>query len=304
MSTIQRHRLCPNAPTRLLFAVLLSAALVFIAAGALATVQLQHAWLDPNGEPLPFTVEEEVLEFLATAEVVETVDELRGVTRPRKMLLDNGVLRMHAVFRDLDERRDRRRFRGRTHPVFRDSYQFEVAAYELSRMLGFDAVPPTVLRRVHGTSGSLQAFVEGAFRETDRRDRGLQPPDPVRWNRQWQQMELFDQLVYNLDRNSGNLLIDGDWKIWLIDHTIAFFRYTELEDTTEIVSCERRVWERLRALDRDVMRDRLRPFLLDVEIDGLLARADLIVERLAALIAARGEAAVIWDRDAWADSAQ
>jgi hypothetical protein len=32
-------------------------------------------------------------------------------------------------------------------------------------------------------------------------------------------MRAFDQLIYNTDRNLGNLLIDGDWRIWMIDHT-------------------------------------------------------------------------------------
>jgi hypothetical protein len=35
-------------------------------------------------------------------------------------------------------------------------------------------------------------------------------------------MALFDQLIFNDDRNQGNMLIGKDWKVWLIDHTQDF----------------------------------------------------------------------------------
>ena len=37
-----------------------------------------------------------------------------------------------------------------------------------------------------------------------------------------QLVRLFDQLIYNIDRNIGNLMITNDWRIWAIDHTRAF----------------------------------------------------------------------------------
>ena len=35
-------------------------------------------------------------------------------------------------------------------------------------------------------------------------------------------VRVFDQLIGNIDRNVGNLLITSDWRIWAIDHTRAF----------------------------------------------------------------------------------
>ena len=35
-------------------------------------------------------------------------------------------------------------------------------------------------------------------------------------------VRLFDQLIYNVDRNLGNLVIDKNWTIWMIDHSRAF----------------------------------------------------------------------------------
>jgi hypothetical protein len=35
-------------------------------------------------------------------------------------------------------------------------------------------------------------------------------------------MRVFDQLIYNTDRNTGNVLYDTGWRLWGIDHTRAF----------------------------------------------------------------------------------
>ena len=35
-------------------------------------------------------------------------------------------------------------------------------------------------------------------------------------------VRLFDQLITNVDRNLGNLLIDKNWTVWMIDHSSAF----------------------------------------------------------------------------------
>jgi hypothetical protein len=35
-------------------------------------------------------------------------------------------------------------------------------------------------------------------------------------------MQLFDSLIFNDDRNSGNYLVDADWELWLIDYSRAF----------------------------------------------------------------------------------
>ena len=54
----------------------------------------------------------------------------------------------------------------------------------------------------------------------------LQPPDTDLWNEQMQMVRVFDQLIYNVDRNMGNLLIGKTWRVWAIDHTRAF-RYSK-----------------------------------------------------------------------------
>ncbi|MFQ5742039.1 MAG: hypothetical protein ACE5HV_00460 [Acidobacteriota bacterium] len=254
----------------------------------------ERVLLGADGEPLPFQSNEEVEEFLRTAAVVEVKDIPQGVTDPRKVLLEKDGVRMHAVFRYVDITKDSVRIGKRLHPFFRDSYIFECAAYELSKMLGLDIVPPAVLRKVKNKKGSLQAWVEQGMTEMSRVEKSVQPPDLGRWRHQVYLMRLFDNLVYNLDRNQGNILLDSGWNMWLIDHTRAFRRYPDLETPSKLREVSRALWQRLQELDEAEVKERLKPFLRGAEIDGLLKRRRKLVEHFQALIAERGEAKVLY----------
>ena len=64
-------------------------------------------------------------------------------------------------------------------------------------------------------------------------------------------VRMFDQLIYNVDRNLGNLVIDKNWTIWMIDHSRAFRLLDEHQDAGQPVAAAiARVIERLKALDR------------------------------------------------------
>ena len=49
-----------------------------------------RVWVGPEGQPLPFGTDEEILEFLRTAEVVDIENIEIGVTRPRRITLEKG----------------------------------------------------------------------------------------------------------------------------------------------------------------------------------------------------------------------
>ena len=134
---------------------------------------------------------------------------------------------------------------------FKDHYIFECAAYRLALLLGFTNVPPVVPRTIDGKRGSLQAWVENALNEDDRVKEKIDPPNKRRWVYQIQQIRLFDNLIFNDDRNQGNILFDGDWNLWMIDHTRAFQNVPFLKDTRDLQFVERDIWERLQALDID-----------------------------------------------------
>jgi hypothetical protein len=100
-------------------------------------------------------------------------------------------------------------------------YRREVAAYELSKVLGWPRIPPTVVREEapHGV-GAVQLFIE-----SDRRHfLGEQTAHKDTWLR----VALFDVLTNNADRKSGHCLFDEEDRIWVIDHGLTFHTENKL----------------------------------------------------------------------------
>jgi hypothetical protein len=258
----------------------------------------QHVWLDGAGSPVPFQTHREIIKYLSSAEVVDRTPIGRGVTGAQRLVLEREGVRLRAAFRTVDERK-RGPFEGLPTSVrrLRDAAVFECAAYELSQALGLGRVPPTVCRKINGKAGSVQIWFEGAMTETDLAEKSLEPPDLTRWSLEKQVMYVFDALIANLDRNRGNILIDRDWKLWFIDHTRAFAQMSELLGRKKITRCSRDLWLALRNLEPDSLQERLGPFLTKGEIGALLKRRIALVAHIEALIAANGEAAVLFDID-------
>jgi len=96
-------------------------------------------------------------------------------------------------------------------------YKHEAAAYEFSRLLGWDFVPPTVIRDGPEGVGSLQVYVAHDpevhfFVQRERRE--LVP--------QLMRMCAFDAVTNNADRKGGHCLLDEHGRIWGIDHGLCF----------------------------------------------------------------------------------
>jgi hypothetical protein len=94
-------------------------------------------------------------------------------------------------------------------------YKREVAAYELSKVLGWPRIPPTVVRRnaPHGV-GAVQLFIEADGRHF----LGTNTAGSETWIR----VALFDVITNNADRKSGHCLFDRDDTVWVIDHGLTF----------------------------------------------------------------------------------
>ena len=269
--------------------------LAFALPGFGQTAVAYRPWIGPDGQPLPFRSDAEVLEFLRTAEVVSEKEISSGVTVPRKVLLEKDGIRANAVFRHIDLEDTAHRI-DPMEMHFRDSYRFEPAAYELSVMVGLDIVPPTILRKVHGTSGSLQLWVEKAITELKRVNEHLAAPDPTWWTRQIHDLRVFDALIYNNDRHQQNLLITtDDWKLWSIDHTRTFRLREDLPDARQLTRCNRNFFRRLQALNEAELRARTRDMLRTAQVSAVMKRRDQIVRHFQRLIAERGEEAVLFD---------
>jgi hypothetical protein len=253
-------------------------------------------WLDASGEPLPFDSVERLLDFLRTAAIEGATATPGGVSGARKVLLVAGDLRVHAVFRDVDVTKPAPPPEIRVGAMlgFRDSAMFEAAAYELSRLLHLDRVPPTVARTFQGRLGTVQIWMEDCVTENDRERKGLHPPDPERWYAQMEIMNVWDGLIGNVDRNGGNMLIDRNWKLWFIDHTRAFINSTALVNERRLTACDRDLWRALTELDDGEVRARLEAYLTRSEIRFLLQRKKRLVKHFQALIRTKGERAVLY----------
>lgn len=282
----------------LAMALLAVPGLLMSAAGAASTSTGQDSvivWVDVEGKPLPFQQDAELAEFLRSAKIVGNTKIEIGITEPRKLVLEQNGIRVHAAFRNVDETHSRVRMGdGSFYQKLRDYCGFEIAAYELSKMLGMDNVPPAVGRRLGRTDGSLQIWVEGTMMESERVEKGLRSPNFVGWRRQVQEMLLFDELIGNIDRNPGNLLIDKNWKIWLIDHTRAFQQGKELKKAAKITWVRQGFWDRLQALDRDTVISAIDNFVAARGIDDMFKRRDSLVEHIQGLIEERGAEAVLY----------
>ncbi len=97
-------------------------------------------------------------------------------------------------------------------------YRREAAAYELSRALGWDIVPETVVRDDAPMGrGSLQRFVDADFEQhyfSLLEDPGHH--DGLRV------IAAFDLVANNADRKSGHCLLGEDGRIWAIDNGLCF----------------------------------------------------------------------------------
>jgi len=274
---------------------------MFLAASAFAVAPNSVAsplWLAANGEPLPFASEDEILDYLRSARIVDWKRIDAGINRPYKMTLERNGITAHAVFRTVDRVLNRSRKAKSPFEIDRDSYKFEVAAYEFSRLVGLPRVPPVVLRRIRGRNGSLQLWVENAVTEATLRTEPRYRDQTRTRLLQRQVMIAYDNLIYNFDRNLGNILYDRAGKLWYIDHTRSFRGRAELASPDKIHLCDRRLLSRLRQLQDFEVRDTLRPYLNRWEIKTLIQRRDLLVEKCDQQIAKHGADFVLFDLEA------
>lgn len=157
----------------------------------------------------------------------------------------------------------------------------EVAAYEVSRALGWDLVPLTLLRTdAPAGPGSLQQYLDLDFEShyftfsAEQKER-LRPA------------ALFDVLVNNADRKAGHVLFGGDGHLWLIDHGVCFHTEDKLRTVIwdfagQPIPSELRddVSNLHHALQAGApIRQALEPWLAAEEVEALIRRAETVLER-------------------------
>ncbi len=239
---------------------------------------------------------EEIKQFLLTGKVVKSRQISKGITSPWRLTLDDGKLTHDAAFQSVDESKGVMQFAtGRTELNFRDSYRYDLAAFELAELLGLDdMMPVTVERKWNGKTGALSWWINWKWDEGMRLKEKLEPPDLDAWNKQMYKMRVFAQLVYDTDRNLGNVLITEEWKLWMIDFTRAFRLHHELENPKNLVRCDRQLLEKLRQLDSAVVAQKTKGHLTNWEVKAVMARRDKILAHFQKLIAQKGESEVLY----------
>jgi len=244
----------------------------------------------------PTLSKEQIKQFLLTAKVVDKRPVHTGVTSTFRLTLTDGTLTHYAHFQPVEEHKPVMKFAdGRTEMNFVDSYKYNIAAYALAELIGFDDMMPVyVERKVDGKAGSVSWWLPWKMDDAQRMKQKLEPPDKDSWNNQMYKIRVFDNLVYDTDPNLTNVLIGEDWKLWRVDFSRAFRTLKDVKDPKDLVRCDRQLFERLKALNANEVTEKTKGYLTKDEVKGVMARRDKIVERFQKLIAEKGENEVLY----------
>jgi len=216
--------------------------------------------------------------FLLKGKVVKTRSTGKGITGSLRVTLRDGALTHDAHVQTIDQRMPQFVGAKGVEFNFRDSWSFNVAGYRIDRLIGMNMVPVSVKRRWRYEDSAYTWWIDDVMLdEGDRLKRNVQPPSSATWNQQMQMVRLFDQLIANVDRNMGNMLIDRDWHIWMIDHTRAFRRNEDLKNEKALSRCDPALLKALKALTEEGLEKDVGRWLRPEEIRPLLARRDRIV---------------------------
>ena len=238
--------------------------------------------------------------FLKDAKVVRTRTTSKGVTAPKRLTLSDGNIEHDAVFQAVDEHQMVMNLGGgarqtTTELNFVDSYKYNIAAYEVSRLLGLDYMMPVyVERKWGGQTGSISWFVPTLMDESERLKKKIQPPNPTDWNQQMYRMRVFSSLVRDTDRNLTNVLVTHQWKVMMIDFSRAFRLQPELLHQADLGKIDRSLLAKMESLTRESVKEATKDYLTTPELDAMMKRRDLLVAHFKKLIAEQGEEKVLY----------
>ena len=216
--------------------------------------------------------------FLAKARIVSTRAIGKGVTGALRATLTDGTLTHDAQIQTIDEFKDVYRTRTQEERNFRDSWRFNVAAYRIDRLLDLGLVPVSVQRRYGIADAAFTWWLDDVLMDEEgRRKGGAMAPDVAAWEAQMRTIRFFDQLIDNVDRNQGNILITRSWKLWAIDHTRAFRHSKSPRQPEHVVVMTPALVEKMKALDFATLKREIGRYLADADIRNLLARRDAML---------------------------
>jgi hypothetical protein len=240
---------------------------------------------------------EELEEFLRTAEIVEHRDIGEGVTKPIRLFLKKGEVEGSGVWKNVRGRR----------LGFLEGWQYEIAAYEMDKLLSLDMIPPTVEREFKGKRGSLQLWIESEMSDLQRIEQKINIPTSEldNWSKRKYLTRAFDSLIGNEDRTQQNIRYTKDWRTILIDHSRSFrsskkFTKQLMFGKNGIMGAKlfrvlpRAFVEKVKALDFESIKKVVGPYLKDKEIKAILIRKELLLAEIEVMIKEQGENKVLY----------
>lgn len=239
---------------------------------------------DPVRKPLyPGGNDDEYLaEFFNNADIVEQKELENFYSKPIKLTFKRDNVEHSAIFKyfDSDPNLEKNTW-DRRLGNFADRYIYDLAAYKLDRMLGLYMTPFTMEYRLNGRPGIIQYWVENSITRTQLIEQGKSLHSFCSIDEAEDIMHIFDWLIYNEDRNTGNRLYSEDnGFLWLIDHTRAFRVKNKLpeyeRDTPNYLSPEYK--HKLQSLNRTQLMAELNDYLHPRQIMSLIARRDKILK--------------------------
>lgn len=153
----------------------------------------------------------------------------------------------------------------RDHTEAGTYYKRERAAFLVDKFLGFDLVPPTVIREENGEIGSMQEYIpdpKGTYLDLSSFERSQK-----HIKNQMMKLWIFDYIVHNSDRHKANCLIK-DSVVYAVDHGFCFSK-DDLRRECDIF------WDKPIT---DEIKDKLHSFLAQRDMQRVLG--DLLSELL------------------------
>jgi len=236
-------------------------------------------------------------EFLKTAEITGHRDIGVGVTKPIQIFLKKGEKEWSGAWKNPEG----------MQKGFLEGWQYEIAAYQMDKLLGLNMIAPTIEREFNGKRGSLQLWVVYKMDDRHRMDKNIPIPEPKvdSWNKQKYLMRAFDCLIANEDRTQENIVYLDEWRMILIDHSRSF--RSSKKFTSRLVfgkngimgpklfrQLPREFVEKIKALNYEMIKETVDPYLKDKEIRAILVRKKLLLDEIEEMIREKGEKNVLY----------